>query len=185
MTDLNFDRFSVLVVEDNYYLSSLLVQSLKALTVGNIRAASDAGEAIDILKLMKHDPTKAGLMSVDVVFSNWQMEPVDGYMLLRWVRRHKESPNRFIPFIMVTAYADRQRVDMARDMGVTEILAKPFSVTSVAQKLLQVVERPRQFVHTPDYFGPDRRRQKRGVSASNERRKLREEDIEIITDTSI
>jgi two-component system chemotaxis response regulator CheY len=182
MTEYNFERFSALVVEDNFYLSSLLVQSLKALSIGNIRVAGDAGEAIDILQMMKHDPTKAGLMSVDLVFSNWQMEPVDGFMLLRWVRRHKDSPNRFIPFVMVTAYADRDRVGQARDMGVTEILAKPFSVNSIAMKLMQAIERPRQFVHTPNYFGPDRRRKSHPVSNDKERRYMREADVEIIND---
>lgn len=180
MSGYSFDRFSVLVAEDNTYLRSLLAQSLKAIGVGNIRSAEHGGEAIDILRMMAIDPSKAGLMHVDIILSNWQMSPVDGLMLLRWVRRHKESPNRFIPFIMVTGYADMDKVNEARDMGVSEILAKPFSVTSLAQRLLQVIDRPRQFVHTPDYFGPDRRRQATGSPTGEERRQMREEDIEIV-----
>lgn len=182
MTDYSFQRFSVLVVEDNSYLSTLLLQCLKAIGVGNVRQASDGGEAIDILNLMKKDPTKAGLMSVDLIISNWQMSPVDGLLLLRWVRRHKDSPHRFIPFIMLTGYADRDKVSQARDMGVTEILAKPFSVSSIAKRLLQVIDRPRQFVHTPDYFGPDRRRRDHGAPGSQERRVMTDDQIEIIYD---
>jgi two-component system chemotaxis response regulator CheY len=182
MADYSFDRFSILLAEDNAYLRSLLMQSLKAIGVGNVRVCNDGGEAIDVLRLMAKDPTKAGLMSVDMILSNWQMSPVDGMMLLRWVRRHKESPNRFIPFVMVTGYADREKVAEARDMGVTEMLAKPFSVTGVAGRLLQVVDRPRQFVHNPDYFGPDRRRQKGEGPDGTERRVMQESDIEIIYD---
>ena len=84
-------------------------------------------------------------------------------MLLRWVRRHKESPNRFIPFVMVTGYADREKVREARSMGAIEMLAKPFSVVNLGQRLLQVVNRPRKFVHTVKYFGPDRRHKAREV----------------------
>lgn len=182
MMDYNFDRFSVLLVEDNSYLRSLLTQSLKAIGVGTVRTANDGGEAIDVLRLMSTDPVKAGLMGVDLIMSNWQMSPVDGMMLLRWVRRHKESPHRFVPFIMVTGYADRDKIAEARDMGITEVLAKPFSVTGVAARLLQVIDRPRQFVHTPEYFGPDRRRQKGEGPDGVERRVMREEDIEIIYD---
>ncbi len=184
MADYSFDRFSVLVVEDNSYLGAFLMQSLKAMGVGNIRYAEHGGEAIDVLRLMAMDPTKAGLMSVDLIMSNWQMSPVDGMMLLRWVRRHKESPNRFIPFVMVTGYADQDKVGEARDMGVTEILAKPFSIDSVAQRLLQVIDKPRQFVHTPSYFGPDRRRQDKGVVSGKERRIRKESEIEIVYDDS-
>ena len=180
MGNYSFDRFSILVAEDNNYLRSLMAQSLKAIGVGNIRSADHGGDAIDILRMMAIDPSKAGLLSVDIILSNWQMSPVDGLMLLRWVRRHKESPNRFIPFIMVTGYADQDKVAEARDMGVTEILAKPFSVNTLAQRLLQVVDRPRQFVHTPSYFGPDRRRQNLGPSSGEDRRYITEDDIEIV-----
>lgn len=182
MTTYSFDRFSILVVEDNSYLRSLLTQCLKAIGAGNVRVTSDGGEAIDVLKLMKKDPTKAGLMSVDMVISNWQMSPVDGLMLLRWVRRHKDSPHRFIPFVMLTGYADRERVGTARDMGVTEIIAKPFSVTSIAKRLIQVIDRPRQFVHTANYFGPDRRRRDEGAPGGQERRVVTESEIEIVYD---
>ncbi len=183
ITDYNFERFSVLLVEDNSYIQSLLTLSLKALGVGQIRTASHGGEAIDILRLMGIDPMKAGLMSVDLIMSNWQMSPVDGLMLLRWVRRHKESPDRFIPFIMVTGHAARDKVEEARDLGVTEFLAKPFSVQNVADRLLQVIDRQRQFVHTGDYFGPDRRRQALPYDGE-ERRKLTDEseEVEVVYD---
>lgn len=180
MSNYSFERFSILVAEDNNYLRSLMAQSLKAIGVGNIRSADHGGDAIDILRMMAIDPSKAGLLSVDIILSNWQMSPVDGLMLLRWVRRHKESPNRFIPFIMVTGYADQDKVAEARDMGVTEILAKPFSVNTLAQRLLQVIDRPRQFVHTPSYFGPDRRRQNQGPASGEDRRYISEDDIEIV-----
>lgn len=182
MVAYNLERFNVLLVEDNLYIRSLLMHALKALTVGNIKMADDGSEAIELLQLMAVNPMKAGILNIDIILSNWQMSPVDGLMLLRWVRRHKNSPNRFIPFVMVTGYADLDRVNEARDLGVTEILAKPFSVNSVAQRLQQVIERPRQFVHTPSYFGPDRRRQNLEPPGGNERRVNRDDEIEVVYD---
>lgn len=76
-------------------MRSLLINCLKLLGVGKVLVAEDGGAAIKIIKLVKTDPVKAGAMEIDIVFSNWQMAPVDGLMLLRWIRRHKESPNRF------------------------------------------------------------------------------------------
>ena len=55
-------------------------------------------------------------------------------------------------------------------MGATEFVTKPFSVVTLAQRVQVVIERPRQFVHTGDYFGPDRRR--RAEPFTNERRVL-------------
>ena len=65
----------------------------------------------------------------------------------------------------------------ARDLGVTEMLAKPYSIDGVATRLLQVIDRPRQFVHTGDYFGPDRRRHQVAFS-DRDRRKITETSAE-------
>lgn len=159
MSGLDLERLSVLVVEDSPFIRSLLVNSLKILGVGKVTTRDHGGDAIEFLKLVKTDPMKAGVMTVDIILSNWDMSPVDGMMLLRWVRRHKESPNRFAPFIMITGYSEPVRVKEARDMGANEVLAKPFTINALAQKLMGIIVKPRQFVHTKDYFGPDRRRQ--------------------------
>ena len=180
MATYDLERFSFLVVEDGFYLRSLLIQSLKALGIGNVRAADHGGEAIDLLRLMKHDPMRAGIMNIDVIMSNWQMSPVDGLMLLRWVRRHKDSPDRFIPFIMVTGHAEPSKVAEARDLGMTEMIGKPFSATSITERVLQIIDRPRQFLHTSEYFGPDRRRRHDERYKGSERRVMPEEDIEIV-----
>jgi CheY-like chemotaxis protein len=183
MANYDFSRLNVLVVEDNTYMRSLLSMALRALGVGVLKLATHGGEAIDVLRLMQHDPSRVGVATIDVVFSNWEMSPVNGLILLRWIRRHKESPDRFLPFIMVTAHADKGKVAEARELGVTEMLAKPFSVEMVAQRLLQVVEKPRQFVHTKDYFGPDRRR-RADTFDGRDRRRLTDtsEGVEIVYD---
>lgn len=147
-----------MVVEDSTFIRSLVVACLNALGIRQIKLAEHGGDAIEFLKLQRLDPLKAGVLSVDLIISNWQMSPVDGMILLRWVRRHAESPNRFVPFIMLSGHSAAAKVAEARDAGVTEFLAKPFSVQMLANKLQTVIERPRQFVHTANYFGPDRRR---------------------------
>ncbi|NWH07181.1 MAG: response regulator [Alphaproteobacteria bacterium] len=178
-----FDRMSCLIVDDSNFMRSLIIGALGALGVYQVKVAEHGGDAIDLLRLMKVDPLRAGIMSVDMIISNWQMSPVDGMMLLRWIRRGADSPNRFIPFIMITAYSETERVRESRDLGVTEFLTKPFSVNTLAQKIAQTIERPRQFVHTQDYFGPDRRRNVKSFD-HGERRLLKETSpgVEVVYD---
>lgn len=178
---IDFSRFSCLIVEDSSFLRSILMGCLNALGVHQIKVAEHGGDAIEFLKLQKLDPMKAGVLAVDMIISNWQMSPVDGMMLLRWVRRHADSPNRFAPFIMVSAFSEPARVAEARDMGVSEFVTKPFSVQTFAQKLQVAIERPRQFVHSATYFGPDRRRRTEAHSG-NERRVITDKSpgVEII-----
>ena len=78
--------------------------------------------------------------------------------LVRALRNDRESPSPYVPIIMLTAYSNYEDVCATRDSGVTEYLVKPFSVRALADRILSVIDHPRPFVRSPDYFGPDRRR---------------------------
>jgi len=182
--DYDLDLFTVVVADDNAYMRSLLKTVMHTMGVGTVIAVNDGSEAIETLKKVGEDPSRGGINAVDLVMANWQMSPVDGLLLLKWVRRHKDSPDKFMPFVMVTGFADMGHVNEARDLGVTEILSKPYSIQSLTQRMGQVVERPRQFVLTSTYFGPDRRRRKT-ESRLADRRKIKPEEVEIIYDDEI
>lgn len=171
-----FQFFTILLVEDHKEIRALLASVLRNLGVGNVLRAKNGAEAMKILRDTKNDPSRAGAAGVDAIISDWVMQPVDGAMLLRWVRRHKESPNRFMPFLMLSAYSDKDRVAFARDLGVNEFLAKPFAVGSVASHLMTAITDNRRYVKMGPYFGPDRRRRE-GLS-DEEKRDLERSDAE-------
>ena len=170
MSGIDLSRISILVVEDSPFIRTLLVNSIRILGVQSVKSVDDGAEAIDFLKLVDENPMKAGMMSVDIIVCDWEMSPVNGLMLLRWVRRHKDSKDRFKPFVLLTGYSDIKRVNQAREMGVTEFMSKPFSVDAIANKLKSVIFKPRQFIHTGSYFGPDRRRQEIPINGENRRK---------------
>lgn len=184
MAVYDLDRFSILVVEDNAYIRSILARLLRSMQVGNVLEAVSGADAVEMLKV---EPGKdmgrdVGPPHVDIILSDLVMSPLNGLLLLRWIRTAKESPNRFIPFVMLSGAADADYVNAARDLGVTEFLAKPFSVQSIYKRLLRVIDYPRQFVLTKAYFGPDRRRRK-GEPPDMERRILTDEDITVVYST--
>ena len=96
----------------------------------------------------------------DLVIADWMMKPTDGISLTRRIRNDPSSPNQFTPVILMTGFSEQRRVFQARDAGVTEFLVKPFDARDLYRRLSQVIERPRQFIRSEDFFGPDRRRKK-------------------------
>ncbi len=111
----------------------------------------------------------------DLVFCDWVMEPLDGLEFVRLVRTAKDSPNVFVPIVMLTGHTQISRVIEARDSGINEFLAKPISPKSIYLRILEVINKPRPFVRSKNYFGPDRRRRQvpfrgadRRVSAASE-----------------
>jgi len=175
--EYQLDRFTILLVEDNGFIRQTLETLLRQLKIARLTSVKNGEEAIEWLKLQKQDHNPGP----DIIISDLLMSPINGLLFLRWVRSAKESPNRFVPFVMLSGAADRDYVTASRDLGVTEFLAKPFSVNSVFQHLAKVIEQPRPFIATQKYFGPDRRRNQRaGAPSGKERRREGKDHITMV-----
>jgi len=144
----NLSALNVLLVEDNPHMRRLLRQILNAYGIKEIVEAEDGATAFERSKQKK----------ADVVIVDWMMDRLNGIEFTRMVRTDEDSPDRFVPIIMLTGYTEKARVFEARDAGVTEFMAKPVSAQSLYDRIASVIEGPRRFVEVGSYFGPDRRR---------------------------
>ena len=93
-----------------------------------------------------------------VAIVDFQMAPMDGLEFTRELRNSDMSPNPSLPVIMMTGHADQARVIQARDAGVNEFLVKPVTAKGVLDRLNAAMFKPRYFVESKTYIGPDRRR---------------------------
>jgi two-component system chemotaxis response regulator CheY len=144
----DFRALRALVVDDCKFMRNILERMLDALGIGYIVTASDGMEAWDIL----------GTDEIDILITDWEMTPEDGPSLVRRLRLEEDSPNRYVPVIMLTGYTEKAKVVSARDFGITEFLAKPVAARSLHARLVNIIENPRPFVRTATFFGPCRRR---------------------------
>lgn len=115
-----------LVVDDQLTMRSLVRSGLKDLGFQKVEEAGD-GEAA--LRALVADP-------VHLVISDYNMPKLDGLGLLRAVRAH--PPLKSTAFIMLTGRADADLVKRAAQFGVNNYLVKPFTVTSLRQKIEEV-----------------------------------------------
>ena len=139
---------NVMVVEDNKNMQNLLRAILNALGIRNIREMSTGADAFQELRHFE----------ADIIISDWNMAPMDGLTFTRKVRSDPNSPNLYVPIIMLTGHTETARVMEARDAGINVFLAKPISVKALAERLTLMIDNPTRFVRTASYFGPDRRR---------------------------
>ncbi len=166
----SFDYLKALVIEDNAHMRALLRSLLHTLGIKTVLEAADGGAGY--VELREKRP--------DFVLSDLSMKPVDGIEFTRMVRTAQDSPNPYVPIVMVTGHTERHRVEAARDAGVTEFLAKPITAQNLFLRVAELVERPRAFVRSDSYFGPDRRRHKSADYPGPFRRKDDfKDDIEI------
>jgi two-component system, chemotaxis family, chemotaxis protein CheY len=145
---IDFSKVSFLVVDSNPLSGQLVRDILGVLGATAVRSVNSVERARGLLK---REP-------VDIIITEYYLEPESGLALIDWVRSSPESSDRMIPIIMLTANSEQDYVVNARDKGVTEFLAKPFNVEGLYRRLVAVIARPRAFVNADRYFGPDRRR---------------------------
>jgi two-component system chemotaxis response regulator CheY len=116
----------ILVVDDYNTMVRIIRNLLRQLGFENIDDASDGSTA-----LAKMQARKYGL-----VISDWNMEPMTGYELLRHVRADPALAQT--PFIMVTAESKTDNVIAAKKAGVDNYIVKPFNAQTLQHKITAV-----------------------------------------------
>lgn len=138
----------ILLVDDNQHMRAITSAILQSAGVRHIREVSDGSMALEALR--QH--------AVDLAIVDFNMFPLDGVEFTRLVRNSPDSINPYLPIIMMTGHSEKNRVMEARDAGVTEFVVKPITAKAVFDRIQAVIVRPRPFIKTDGYFGPDRRR---------------------------
>jgi len=113
----------ILVVDDYKTMVRIIRNLLKQLGFNNVDDAADGVEALSKLREKKYG----------LVISDWNMEPMTGYELLKEVRSD-DSLNR-TPFIMVTAESKTENVIAAKKAGVNNYIVKPFNAQTLKGKI--------------------------------------------------
>jgi two-component system, chemotaxis family, chemotaxis protein CheY len=115
----------VLVAEDSSTMRSILRRALKTLNVAETVEVADGESAIETFKKG----------SFDLVLTDWNMPGKSGLDVVREIR----AIDKDVPIIMVTTESEQCHVVDAIQSGVTDYLIKPFTVTTLEDKLWRFV----------------------------------------------
>ena len=117
----------VLVVDDYQTMIRIIRNLLTQLGFRNIEEAKDGRQALEKMQGQKYG----------LVISDWNMEPMTGYDLLKEVRASPEFSNT--PFIMITAESKTENVIAAKKAGVNNYIVKPFNAETLKGKIKAVL----------------------------------------------
>ena len=112
----------ILVVDDYNTMIRIIGNLLKQLGYQNIDNANDGATALAKLRAGRYG----------LVISDWNMEPMSGYDLLKEVRADPKLGNT--PFIMITAESKTENVIAAKRAGVSNYIVKPFNAADPAEQ---------------------------------------------------
>ena len=141
------EALRLLVVDDNAQMRSIIGAVLTGAGVRHLHFAPHGVLGLEALSVYRPD----------VIYVDYEMPVMNGLEFVAAVRG-RETDDRYIPIIMVTGHSDLVRLNRARDLGVTEFVAKPVSAKTLLNRLHAVITNPRPFIYVEGFFGPDRRR---------------------------
>ena len=120
---LDINQFTILTVDDSKLIRTNVRRMLDSLGVRNILEASNGREALGILDRQR----------VDLIVSDWNMPEMSGHQLLQAVRANQTI--KHLPFIMLTAEGEKDKVVAALQAGVTNYIVKPFNQETLFNKI--------------------------------------------------
>ncbi|WP_300544453.1 hypothetical protein [Maricaulis sp.] len=143
-----------LLLQSNPFLRSILISLMRDAGSDDVMVARCAGSALAAM----------GQRPPSVLVSDWNDHDTAEEDRLRMVRRIRESSGTGFdrtPIIMISQPRSRREIELARDAGVTEFIVTPVAPITLRHRLQSVKDKPRKFVQSPRFNGPDRRRRKR------------------------
>jgi CheY-like chemotaxis protein len=160
---LNLSSVKLLLVDHTPIMNDMIIRVFQACGCTDFLQARNGKEALESIS--------QGFFP-DVMIAEFQLPEMDGIALTKKLRDIDGSHNPYIPIIMMTAHTELKNIVAMRDAGVNEILAKPFSALTLFSHLFNSFQKPRPFIRSDHYFGPDRRRKALGPLKFGERRNL-------------
>jgi two-component system, chemotaxis family, chemotaxis protein CheY len=113
----------ILVVDDYGTMIRIIRNLLRQLGFEDVDDAPDGSIALSKMNIKRYS----------LVISDWNMEPMTGYELLKQVRAYPVLSTT--PFIMVTAESKTENVIAAKQAGVNNYIVKPFNAETLKNKI--------------------------------------------------
>jgi two-component system chemotaxis response regulator CheY len=113
----------ILVVDDYNTMIRIIRNLLKQIGFNDVDEAVDGTAALGKMREKRYS----------LIISDWNMEPMTGYELLKEVRQDPGLAKT--PFIMVTAESKTDHVNAAKKAGVNNYIVKPFNAQTLMSKI--------------------------------------------------
>jgi len=138
----------LLIVEDAKVVRKMAIKILKEIGFTKILEAGDGQIATGII---------AENSDIDIIISDWNMPNMDGFELLKWVRKRPEYDH--VPFIMATAQGEKRQIDKATKAGANSYIIKPFGPPEMRETIQKAFEKKdtteEPTIHRVDYSQRD------------------------------
>jgi DNA-binding response OmpR family regulator len=124
----NFDGAAVAIIDSNSLCRELLTDILRGFGFRTNHRCADLATATDLVRTH----------TIDLLFVDPCQFGPPAYDFVRWIRAEARGRSAAASVIMVTARTSIRMISAARQCGADYVIAKPFSVTTLLDRILWV-----------------------------------------------
>lgn len=127
------EKVRILVIDDEQAMREVI----KDIVVSNLRktfkelVVDDASTGMDAINMLKDN-------NYDVVLCDWRLTDMTGGKILEWVKGEEKLSK--VPFVMITAYTDKEIVTQVVKLGAADFLVKPFNAETLIAKIIKALK---------------------------------------------
>src|SRR5262245_811228 len=152
----------ILVVNGHPFQRRLIGETLRGLGRVDVVFAPDAEQCLQTF----------AFFLPDLIITEWTLAGEDGLMLVRRIRLGDGGDGvRRVPIVMIGDRARPSDLAKVRDCGIDEFVLRPFSTAALLERINEARFHRREFIESPNYIGPCRRR-RRDEAYDGPRRRL-------------
>jgi len=129
MTDIDFSRLKILIIDDNDFVRFMLKKYLSEYGIVEILEAANGMEGLNML-----------FGTPDIIVCDINMEPLNGFEFLKHVRAMADGAGK-VPVIFLTGNANLEFVQKALDLSVDAYILKPFTSDNLRSKIVTLLNR--------------------------------------------
>lgn len=131
-------RFKILLVDDFDTMIRIIRNILEDIGYRDVISAKNGEEAWQLLKRQRFD----------FIISDWNMPKMTGLELLKKAKADPELAH--IPFLMVTAEAEKRHIEEAIAAKVDQYIIKPFTSAMLKEKIDQAIRKQKKLLSDQD-----------------------------------
>lgn len=156
---VDYSNMNALVAHPNHQLAEYIWHFLRDKGAANVQVAHHSKSVL---------PRLASLDFTHMIIG-YALDDIGGPDFARLVRM-LDSKTAEAPIIMVLTNPSVQKVLECRDAGVNEVIITPLTGNQIHRRLHHIISRPKRFIRSDSYIGPERRRASASLFAGIERR---------------
>jgi len=136
LCQVNLLELKALAVDDSRTSRRIVCDLLRELRIAQAEQAEDGADAM----------AKLRGFPADLVVCDLHMAPLDGIEFTRLLREATDSPNAYVPVLMMTADAIETQLNNALSAGVNSFMSKPVEMAVLRARIVALFSRPMVFV---------------------------------------